>query len=94
MTEDELNDKVEALERQKSLLTRNRNLCGIASVFLVYNFYNVSTEDSPPVWFLFAMSAIILTCIGIGIHGHLRIKKIERTLVTLYAEQKELLENT
>ncbi len=92
MSEEELNEQIERLEKKKTAFSRNRNLCAIATVFLSYNLYGVLKNESPPIWFLFAMGAVILSCLGIGIYGHLTIKKIDSELSIYYSELKKLLE--
>ncbi len=93
MLEVELNEQIERLEKKKSAFLRNRNLCAIATVFLGYNFYNVLKNETPPIWFLFAMGTIILSCLGIGIYGHLTIKKTDSELSAYYSELKKLHES-
>ncbi len=90
MTEEELNERIEILEKKKAAFTRNRNLCALGTAFLGYNFYTTISRETPPVWFLLIMGAIILACAGIGLYGHKTIKGIDLELAELYKEQQAL----
>ncbi len=86
MNEDELIESIERLEKKKASFTRNRNISAIATVFLGYNFYNALQQDTPPLWFIIVMSAIVLACAGIGLYGHKTIKAIDTELVKFTTE--------
>lgn len=70
VTESELNERIAALEQKKKGLERNRNICVLLAVFLGYNAWKSINEGTPPVWFYFAMSAIIAGVTAVGVFGH------------------------
>ncbi len=92
MTEEELNERVELLEKKKGSFTRNRNICVLATAFLAYNFYTTIKNEPPPVWFVIVMSAIIIACGAMGYYGYKNIKKIDAELADLYKEQQVYIE--
>ncbi len=92
MTETELDEKIEKLEKKRGGFRRNRNISAVATAYLIYSFYTTLAEENPPIWFIIAMGAIVLTCGGICAYGHLTIKKIESELFPLYDEQNAIKE--
>ncbi len=86
MTQEDLNEKIEKLEKKKSAFTRNRNICALATVFLGYNYYDTIQLDTPPLWYLILMSIIVLACAGLGLYGHRMIKSSVQELAELYKE--------
>ncbi|WP_428770689.1 hypothetical protein V1L52_02305 [Treponema sp. HNW] len=70
MTETEFNERAAALEQKKKGLERNRNICVLVAVFLGYNAWKSIREGTPPLWFYFAMGAILAGVIAVGVFGH------------------------
>lgn len=70
MTEAECNERIAALEQKKKGLERNRNICVLLAFFLGYNVWKSIQEGTPPLWFYFAMGAILLGIIAVGVFGH------------------------
>ncbi len=96
MENEDLRNQIRYLEKKKAAFARNRNICSLVVVMLGYNFYETLKNDTAPVWYIFAMSLLIIASVGIGFYGHTTIKKIETSLAPLYKEeldQKEKIES-
>ncbi len=93
MDYDELRTRIRQLNKKKAAFARNRNFCAIGATFLAYNTYSTIKTESPPLWFYFAMGAIILTCVAVGIKGQLTIKKLDVEIEKLSAEAQNLQES-
>lgn len=87
MNELELNEKIEGFEKKKKGLERNRTMCVLLAGFLGYSAWTSIQQGTPPTWFYFAMGAIILGVVAVGLFGH---KTIKETDVVIAELQKEL----
>jgi len=96
MNELELNERIEGLEKKKKGLERNRTMCVLLAGFLGYSAWTSIKQGTPPTWFYFAMGAIILGVVAVGLFGHKTIKEtnaaiaeLQKELTKLQAEREE-----
>ncbi|NLK46988.1 MAG: hypothetical protein GX297_10115 [Treponema sp.] len=89
---EELEEKINLLNKKKQGFDRNKNICILVVVIIFYYMYQAYKSGETQWWFLLIMCFIIVITTAIFVFDYFQTNKIKEELKLLENEKKSLTE--